>query len=169
MTGSLTTHYIITSPGISPDSGSKMRVFPHLIVRHDIERAPVQGEGHVPQDGAALLHHSHCLVQYSSFQMTVHSDLQRHRQMGAQGDSEHLAAGHSEDIATVRLCSDLTLATFFSRFILLPTVRQQLMTWHHHKILENKMYLFNLMTTVFNFLQSLGVFLPPFTFLFIVK
>lgn len=57
-----------------------MRLFPHLIVRHDIERVPVQGEGHVPEDGAAILHHSHCLVQHAALQRTVRPDLQRHRQ-----------------------------------------------------------------------------------------
>lgn len=63
---------------ISPDSSSKMKTFPHLTVGHDIERVPVQGEGHVPKDGAAVLHHSHCLVQHTSLHMTIHSDLQRH-------------------------------------------------------------------------------------------
>lgn len=70
-----------------------MRTFPHLIVRHDIERVPVQGEGHVPEDGAAVLHHGHCLVQHSSLQRTVHSDLQRHRQIKRGRGSEGLAAG----------------------------------------------------------------------------
>ena len=68
---------------VSPDSrgsrSSEMRAFPHLIVRHDIERVPVQGEGHVPEDGAAILHHGHCLVQNPSLQRTVHSDLKRHK------------------------------------------------------------------------------------------
>lgn len=58
----------------------KSRVFPHLIFRHDIERVLVQGESHVPEDGAAILHHSHCLVQRSSLQRTVHPDLQRQTQ-----------------------------------------------------------------------------------------
>lgn len=72
----LITRYITLPLGVSPDSSSKMRAFPHLIVRHDIERVPVQGEGHVPEDGAAILHHSHCLIQHSSLQRTVQSDLQ---------------------------------------------------------------------------------------------
>lgn len=65
--------------GVSPDSSSEMRAFPHLIVWHDIERVPVQGEGHVPEDGAAILHHGHCLVLHSALQKTVHSDLQETR------------------------------------------------------------------------------------------
>lgn len=72
----LATRYITLPLGVSPDSSSQMGAFPHLIVRHDIERVPVQGEGHVPEDGAAILHHSHCLVQHSSLQRTIHSDLQ---------------------------------------------------------------------------------------------
>ena len=60
--------------------GGGARAFPHLIVRHHIEIVPVQGEGHVPEDGAAVLHHGHCLVLHSSLQRTVHPDLQRHRQ-----------------------------------------------------------------------------------------
>ncbi len=80
----LATRHITLPLGVFPDSRSKMRVFPHLIVRHDIERVPVQGEGHVPEDGAAVLHHSHCLVQYASLQRTIHSDLQTHRQIHRQ-------------------------------------------------------------------------------------
>lgn len=68
---------------VSPDSrdsrSGETRAFPHLIVRHDIEGVPVQGEGHVPEDGAAILHHGHCLVQNPSLQRTVHSDLKRHK------------------------------------------------------------------------------------------
>lgn len=75
------SHSSLQSPGVSPDSRSKTRMFPHLMVRHDIERFPVQGEGHVPEDGAAILHHSHCLVQHSPLQRTVRPDLQRHRQI----------------------------------------------------------------------------------------
>lgn len=72
------TRYVLLSLSVSPDSSDKMKAFPHLIVRHDIERVPVQGEGHVPEDGAAILHHGHCLVQHSSLQRTVHPDLRRH-------------------------------------------------------------------------------------------
>lgn len=68
---------------VSPDSrdsrSGETRAFPHLIVRHDIEGVPVQGEGHVPEDRAAILHHGHCLVQNPSLQRTVHSDLKRHK------------------------------------------------------------------------------------------
>lgn len=90
----LAIRYITLPLSVSPDSSSsKLRAFPHLIVRHDIERVPVQGEGHVPEDGAAILHHGHCLVQHSSLQRTVHSDLQRHRQIQGRKGSECLAAG----------------------------------------------------------------------------
>lgn len=71
---------------------STTRAFPHLIVRHDIERVPVQGEGHVPEDGTAVLHHDHCLVQHSSLQRTVHSDLQR--QIKRWRSIEGLTTGH---------------------------------------------------------------------------
>lgn len=76
-----TAHCTPTQLRVSPDSSTKIRAFPHLVVRHDIERVPVQGEGHVPEDGAAaVLHHSQCLIQHSSFQSSVHPDLWRQPQ-----------------------------------------------------------------------------------------
>lgn len=80
------SHYITQPLGVSPDSRSTTRAFPHLILRHDIERVPVQGEGHVPEDGAAVLHHDHRLVQHSSLQRTVHSDLQRQIKRGRSSE-----------------------------------------------------------------------------------
>lgn len=67
---------------VLPDSSSsKIRMFPHLVVRHNIERVLVQGEGHVPEDGAdAVLHHSQCLIERSSLQSAVHPDLWRQPQ-----------------------------------------------------------------------------------------
>lgn len=55
-----TTRYITRLLGFSPQQ--KQNEFPHLIVRHDIERVPVHREGHVSEDGPAILHHSHCLI-----------------------------------------------------------------------------------------------------------
>lgn len=77
---------------VSGVSGTKTGAFPYLILWHDKERVPVQWEGHVPQDGAAILHHGHRLVQNSPLHRTVHSDLQGHRWI-KKGESEGLAAG----------------------------------------------------------------------------
>lgn len=76
------------------DSSTNMRAFPHLLARHDIERVPVHGEGHVPEDGTAILHHSHCLVQHSSLQRAVHPDLQRHKQTQRWRDSDWMVTVH---------------------------------------------------------------------------
>lgn len=105
----VTPRYSPHHPSVSPDSsGLKTWASPHLIVRHDIERGPVQGEGHVPEDGAALLHHVHCLVQHSRIQRAVHPDLQRHRQTDTETSQCH-AAGHSDRVVTVHLSSDISL------------------------------------------------------------
>lgn len=123
----LTTHYITPPLAVSPDNSSKMRAFPYLIVRHDIERVPVQGEGHVPEDGAAILHHGHRLVQHSSFQRSIHSDLQRHRQIQRWMDSECPAAGHIVTTLLLYICRETSVVDFlcFVCFILhlqAPTV-----------------------------------------------
>lgn len=105
-----TASLLATSPpplSDPPDSSSEMRAFPHLIVRHDIERVPVQGEGHVPEDAAAILHHSHCLVQHSSLQRAVHPDLQRHRDTETR-DGECRAVGQSDWTVSVLMLGYLS-------------------------------------------------------------
>lgn len=66
--------------GVLPDSSTEIGMFPHLVVRHNIERVLVQGEGHVPEDGAdAVLHHGQRLVEHPSLRSAVHPDLRRQR------------------------------------------------------------------------------------------
>lgn len=76
-----TAHCTPTSSECLLTAAPKSGRLPHLVVRHDIKRVPVQGEGHVPEDGAAaVLHHSQCLIQHSSIQSSVHPDLWRQPQ-----------------------------------------------------------------------------------------
>lgn len=120
----LATRCISRPHAVSPDNSSKTKALPHLIVRHDIERVPVQGEGHVPEDGAAILHHGHCLIQHSSLQRTVHSDLQRHTRIeGRRGsggtkclngcstfDESHLLSIEHQFVCFVRCILQLPLS-----------------------------------------------------------
>ena len=49
-----------------------------LSLRHHVEVVAVQGEGHVSEDGAAVLDDRHGLILHPTMRGAVHADLREH-------------------------------------------------------------------------------------------
>lgn len=63
---------------------------PYLSLRHDIEEAAVQGEGHVSEDRAAVLDDRYRLVLGAAVTRSVHTDLRRKKQNTEQVSRSYL-------------------------------------------------------------------------------
>lgn len=49
----------------------------YLSLRHDVEVVPVEGEGHISEDGAAVLDNRYCLVLDTTVRRPVDANLRK--------------------------------------------------------------------------------------------